>query len=496
MKDAMKISKLLEGVDCTVINGNNDIEITNISRDSKQIKDKGLFFCIKGLNVDGHKFAKSAIENGAVALIVQDEIREDLKDVLNDNIAVIKVENTRRAMPYISANFYEKPAEDLKVIAIVGTKGKTTTAFMIRDVLKKAGHKVGLMGTIFVDDGESVKSSGFTTPEADDLHKYLYNMRKNGCEFVVMEVSSQSFLMNRSDGIVFDLAIFTNISEDHIGQGEHKDFDDYFNCTKGLLKQAKRLVFNADADFIDKMVGDIEVEKLSFSAKKPSNYIADKISLIRKNDSLGVYFTANDKPYELSLPGEHNVHNALAAIAVGDIYDVPYEIVFDALQNIRISGRMEMIDYSDKFVLLIDYAHNAMSLDSSLKVLRKYNPARLICLFGCGGNRAKDRRFSMGEASGKLADLTIATSDNPRFEEPDAIIDDIIEGLKHTTGEFIRITDRKEAIKYALDNAKKGDIVLLAGKGHETYQEIKGVKYPMDERVMISELKDVCMGNS
>ena len=321
-------------------------------------------------------------------------------------------------------------------------------------------------------------------------------MRKNGCEFVVMEVSSQSFLMNRSDGIVFDLAIFTNISEDHIGQGEHKDFDDYFNCKKGLLKQAKRLVFNADADFIDKMVGDIEVEKLSFSAKKPSNYIADKISLIRKNDSLGVYFTANDKPYELLLPGEHNVHNALAAIAVGDIYDVPYEIVFDALQNIRISGRMEMIDYSDKFVLLIDYAHNAMSLDSSLKVLRKYNPARLICLFGCGGNRAKDRRFSMGEASGKLADLTIATSDNPRFEEPDAIIDDIIEGLKHTTGEFIRITDRKEAIKYALDNAKKGDIVLLAGKGHETYQEIKGVKYPMDERVIISELKDVCMGNS
>ncbi len=492
----MKISKALEGVKYTVINGDIDTKITNISRNSKEIRDKGLFFCIKGLNVDGHKFARSAIENGATALIVEEDVRGDLGELLTDDIAVIKVKDTRAVMPYVSANFYEKPAENLKIIAIVGTKGKTTTSFMIRDVLSKAGHKVGLIGTIFVNDGDNEISSNFTTPEADDLHKYLYSMKKNGCEFVVMEVSSQSFLMHRSDGIVFDLAIFTNISEDHIGDGEHKDFDDYFNCKKGLLKQAKKLVYNADADLIDKMVGDIEVEKLSFSAKKPSDYIADKISLIRKNDSLGVYFTANDKPYELSLPGEHNVHNALASIVVGDIYNVSYEVVFAALQSIRISGRMEMIDYSDKFVLLIDYAHNAMSLDSSLKVLRKYNPARLICLFGCGGNRSRDRRFLMGEVSGKLADLTIVTSDNPRFEEPDSIIDDIIAGLKKTTGGFMRITDRKEAIKYALDNAQKGDIVLLAGKGHETYQEIRGVKYPMDERVIISELRDVCLGNS
>lgn len=485
----MVIADILNEVKYTVLSGSLDIEVTNVSRSSNDISKGGLFFCIKGLKSDGHRYAEAAIKNGAVALVVETDIREELKDIpAAAGITIIKVENTRLAMPYISASFYKNPAKKLKIIAVVGTKGKTTTAYMIKDILQRGGHKTGLIGTIMIDDGENTIPAGFTTPEADDLHKYYARMLKNGCEIVVCEMSSQAFLMHRSDGIVFDMAVFTNISPDHIGEGEHKDFDDYFSCKKGLLNQARTLIYNADDDLSEKMIENLSCDKLiSFSVDKKADFVANNIKLERSDDALMVSFAVGNDKYTLGLPGEFNVHNAMAAIIIAQLFNVSRDIIFKSLKDVRVPGRMELINNPLGIVLLIDYAHNAVSLKSTLTVLRKYEPKRLICLFGCGGNRSKDRRYQMGEVSGKMADLTVITSDNPRFEEPELIVDDIESAIKKTNGAYERIVDRRQAIAYVLANARKGDIVLLAGKGHETYQEIKGVKYPMDERAIIRE---------
>lgn len=480
----MKISELINEIPHSLIQGDLNTEITHISRNSRKVGKDGLFFCIKGLKSDGHDFAKQAVEQGAKALVVERDIQ-----IEDESVVVIKVEHVRREMALIAANFYQRPANKMKLIAVIGTKGKTTTAFMIRELLIKNGYRVGLIGTIMIHNGVSSVEASFTTPESDDLQKYLCEMQENGCDYVVMEVSSQSYPMYRTHGLTFDYGVFTNISPDHIGEGEHKDFEDYFSCKQQLLKQCKLVIYNADADLADKMISPLTSELFSFSVGNKADIIAKDVVLKRDKDNLGVTFTVGGKSYELSVPGEFNVHNALAVIALAGILKIEHEILFSALKQVKIPGRMEPVSYSDDFTLLIDYAHNAMALESTLEVLRKYNPERLVCLFGCGGNRDKNRRFEMGEVSGNLADLTIATSDNPRFEEPEAIVEDIITGLKKTKGAYIKIVDRREAIQYILNHAKKGDIILLAGKGHETYQEIKGVKYPMDERDIIRECK-------
>lgn len=480
----MKISELLKGIPHTVLQGSTDTEITHISRNSKEIGEGGLFFCIRGLKTDGHRFAEAAVNQGAKALVIDREI-----SLQNKETVVIKVEHVRREMSLIAMNFYSKPAESMKLIAVIGTKGKTTTAYMLRELLLKKGHKVGLIGTVMIHDGISSVEASFTTPESDDLQKYLEKMRDNGCEYGVMEVSSQSYPMYRTHGMVFDYGIFTNISPDHIGEGEHKDFEDYFTCKQNLLKQCKTVLYNKDSEWSEKMIAGLSCPLYSFSAERDADVCASKLRLTRNKDTLGAAFTVDNREYELSVPGEFNVHNALAVIALAKKEGMEYETVFLALKEVRIPGRMEPVPFSDSFSLFIDYAHNAMALESTLQVLRRYSPNRLICLFGCGGNRDRNRRFEMGEVSGRLADLTIATSDNPRFEEPEAIVDDIITGLKKTNGEYIKIVDRREAIGYVLKNAQEGDIILLAGKGHETYQEIKGVKYPMDERELIGEFR-------
>lgn len=488
----MKIVNLLSGVKYDILCGDVQTDIKGISRSSNKVVKDGLFFCIRGLHSDGHTYANDAVSKGARALVVDKNILDTLEDT--KDITVILVDDVRVNMALISANFYENAHKRLKTIALVGTKGKTTTACMVKAVLDAAGYKCGLIGTIKINDGNQETNADFTTPESDDLHRYIYQMYKNNCKFVVMEVSSQAYQMHRSDGINFDIAIFTNISPDHIGAGEHKDFEDYFSCKQGLLKQAKFLIYNKDADLCDKMIAPIKVPMMSFAVDNMADVRAEKVSLIKKTDSLGVKFTVQSQSFELQLPGEFNVHNALAAICVGKHFGIDFETISKALANTKVAGRMEMVKVGDNFSVFIDYAHNAMSLESALTVLRKYKPARLVCLFGCGGNRDRNRRFQMGEISGKMADLTIATSDNPRFEEPEAIVDDIIEGIKKTDGKYIKIVDRIEAISYALNNAKAGDVILLAGKGHETYQEIKGIKHDMDERDIVEEIRKCMLG--
>ncbi|WP_024866910.1 UDP-N-acetylmuramoyl-L-alanyl-D-glutamate--2,6-diaminopimelate ligase [Butyrivibrio sp. FCS014] len=490
----MKLEKLLEELKYDITAGNSkeilnaaDIEIKNVVNDNRKIEEGSLFICIKGANFDGHSCASQAAEAGAAAVVVEHEVDlpEDCK------MPVIRVESTRYAMAFISAAYFDHPARKLKTIGITGTKGKTTTTYLIRSMLENAGHKVGLIGTIEVIIGDEHIHSENTTPESYTLQEYMARMVEAGCDAVVMEVSSQGLMLHRSQGFIFDIGIFTNIEADHIGPNEHKDFDDYMHCKGLLFKQCKVGICNGDDIHTDDILEGHTCEVETYGFGEGVDLRAINLAYIRKPGELGVFFDTDgliNVHAEIRTPGKFSVYNALCAIAVARHFGCTADEIAPALKNAKVKGRIEMVKVSDEFTLMIDYAHNAMALKSLLSTLRDYRPNRLVCLFGCGGNRSKLRRFEMGEVSGRYADFTIITSDNPRFEEPEEIMNDIETGMKKTDGKYIKITDRKEAIAYAIDNAEQGDIIVLAGKGHEDYQEIKGVKYPMDERDLIKEI--------
>ncbi|MCR5671868.1 MAG: UDP-N-acetylmuramoyl-L-alanyl-D-glutamate--2,6-diaminopimelate ligase [Butyrivibrio sp.] len=490
----MKLIELLEELRYTVTEGNTaktldpkDIEITKVVNDNRKIEEGSLFICIKGANFDGHSCAAEAAEKKAAAIVVSQnvELPEGCK------MAVIRVEDTRYAMAFISAAYFGHPARKLKTIGITGTKGKTTTTYLIRSMLENAGHKVGLIGTIEVIIGDEHIHAENTTPESYTLQEYMAKMVEAGCDAVVMEVSSQGLMLHRSQGFIFDIGIFTNIEADHIGPNEHKDFDDYMHCKGLLFKQCRIGICNGDDIHVDDILEGHTCEVETYGFGEGVDIRAINLAYIRKPGELGVFFDTDgliNIHAEIRTPGKFSVYNALCAIAVARLFDCTPEEIVPALKEAKVKGRIEMVKVSDEFTLMIDYAHNAMALKSLLTTLRDYRPNRLVCLFGCGGNRSKLRRFEMGEVSGRYADVTIITSDNPRFEEPEDIINDIETGIKKTDGKYIKITDRKEAIRYAIENGRQGDIIVLAGKGHEDYQEIKGVKYPMDERVLIAEI--------
>ena len=405
--------------------------------------------------------------------------------------AVVLVEDTRYALALISAAYFGYPAKKLKVIGITGTKGKTTTTFMIRSILEHAGISTGLIGTIEVIIGDKHIPAHNTTPESYEVQEYFAQMVAAGCKVAVMEVSSQGLKLHRTAGIRFDIGIFTNLAPDHIGENEHASFEEYMECKSRLFRQCDIGIVNAD----DEHCSDIlkghtcKVETYGFSEK--ADLRASDLKLVNRPGFLGVDYHVSgllNFDVEIDMPGRFSVYNSLVAIAVCRHFDIPKEDMLAALEVVQTKGRIEKVKVSDDFTLMIDYAHNAMSLESLLTTLKEYNPKRLVCLFGCGGNRSKLRRYEMGEVSGNLADLTVITSDNPRFEEPQAIIDDIKTGIAKTSGKYVEIIDRKEAIRYVIENGRPGDVIVLAGKGHEDYQEICGVKHPMDERVLIAEV--------
>ena len=405
--------------------------------------------------------------------------------------AVVLVEDTRYALALISAAYFGYPAKKLKVIGITGTKGKTTTTFMIRSILEHAGISTGLIGTIEVIIGDKHVPAHNTTPESYEVQEYFAQMVAAGCKVAVMEVSSQGLKLHRTAGIRFDIGIFTNLAPDHIGENEHASFEEYMECKSRLFRQCDIGIVNAD----DEHCSDIlkghtcKVETYGFSEK--ADLRASDLKLVNRPGFLGVDYHVSgllNFDVEIDMPGRFSVYNSLVAIAVCRHFDIPKEDMLAALEVVQTKGRIEKVKVSDDFTLMIDYAHNAMSLESLLTTLKEYNPKRLVCLFGCGGNRSKLRRYEMGEVSGNLADLTVITSDNPRFEEPQAIIDDIKTGIAKTSGKYVEIIDRKEAIRYVIENGRPGDVIVLAGKGHEDYQEICGVKHPMDERVLIAEV--------
>lgn len=480
-----KLKDLLEHLDYQCLQGTTDKEITSVVFDSRKAEPGSLFLCIKGAVSDGHTYAKEVAEKGASVLVVQDAVE------VPEDVTVIQVENSRYAMACISAAWFDHPAKKLKTIGITGTKGKTTTTYLVKSILENAGHKTGLIGTIETIIGEEHIPSANTTPESYLVQQYFAKMAEAGCDSVVMEVSSQGLMLHRTAGFTFDIGIFTNLEPDHIGPNEHKDFEDYLRCKALLFQQCKTGIFNADDQHLEQILEGhtCDVETFGFSEK--ADLRAENTRLVTGKGTLGIQYDVKglmDFPVEIDLPGKFSVYNSLTAIAVCRHFNVTEENIQKALKQAKVKGRIEMVKVSDDFTLMIDYAHNAMSLESLLTTLKEYKPNRLVCLFGCGGNRSKLRRYEMGEVSGKLADLTIITSDNPRNEEPQEIINDIKVGIGKTDGKYVEIIDRKEAIAYAIHNGQPGDIVVLAGKGHEDYQEIKGKKYPMDERILIQEI--------
>jgi UDP-N-acetylmuramoyl-L-alanyl-D-glutamate--2,6-diaminopimelate ligase len=481
----MKLSQLLERLKYEVVQGSDEIEITTLINDSRKVETGSVFVCISGAVSDGHKYIHDVAKRGAAAVIVERETEAPA------DVTVIRVSDTRYALALMSAAYFGYPGDKLRIIGITGTKGKTTTTYMIKSILEEVGHKVGLIGTIETIIGDEKIPASNTTPESYTIHQYFTRMVEAGCDSVVMEVSSQGLMLHRTAGIPFEIGIFTNLGRDHIGPNEHKDFDDYKRC-KGMLFQQCRLgIANVDDMYYPDVFEQSTCKTETFGFSEKADLKAVDTHLVSRPGYLGVAYHVTglmDFDVEIDIPGKFSVYNSLTAIAVCRHFKVPVDKIQKALKIAKVKGRIEMIKVSDDFTLMIDYAHNAMSLESLLTTLKEYNPTRLVCLFGCGGNRSRERRYEMGEVSGKLSDLTIITSDNPRDEEPQAIIDDIKTGIAKTEGTYVEICDRKEAIRYAIKHGRPGDVIVLAGKGHEDYQEIKGVKHPMDERVLIDEI--------
>lgn len=481
----MKLSALLERLEYTCLQGSLDKEVSRVDYDSRKVQEGSLFLCIRGAAADGHAFAGEVAGKGASVLVVEEPVE------VPEEVTVILVRDTRYAMALISAAWFGYPAEQLKVIGITGTKGKTTTTYMVKSILENAGYRVGLIGTIEAIIGDKVIPAVNTTPESYLVQKYFREMVDAGLSCVVMEVSSQAIMLHRTAGFTFELGIFTNIEPDHIGPNEHSSFEEYLGYKSRLLQQCRVGIVNRDDPHFPQMTAGHTCRLETYGFSEEADLRAEGARLVSKPGYLGVAYQVKglmDFPVEIDAPGKFSIYNSLTAIAICRHFQVSEEDIVRALKAAKVKGRIEMVKVSDEFTLMIDYAHNAMALESLLATLREYRPHRLVCLFGCGGNRSKLRRYEMGEVSGRLADLSIITSDNPRYEEPQAIIDDIKVGIGKTGGSFVEIIDRKEAIAYAIHHGEPGDIIVLAGKGHEDYQEIQGKKYPMDERTLIAEI--------
>lgn len=482
----MKISRLLEKIEYTLVQGDVNTEITTLVYDSRKTEGGSVFVCLKGYNSDGHKFAPKAISAGASVLVVQDDIDAP------EGVTIIKVKDTRLALAYMSAAYFDYPATKLKTIAITGTKGKTTTVSMIRSILETGGIKTGTIGTVGIVIGDNIYKTNNTTPESYEIQKAISQMVDEGCECMVIEASSLGLKWHRTDAIDFDYGIFTNFSDDHIGGAEHKDLEEYLFCKSLLFKQCKLGLINIDDKSYEGIIKDhtCQIETFGFN-NDAADISAYDDQLISKPGYLGVHFKTKGKlniGVDVPIPGRFSVYNGLSALSVCRHFDIDEETMIKGLDRATVKGRVESVPVPGDYTLLIDYAHNAMSMENVLTTLREYHPNRLITMFGAGGNRPKVRRYEMGEICGKLSDLSVITTDNPRFEEPLDIIEDIKIGINKTDGEYIVIPDRREAIRWCIENGKSGDIIVLAGKGHEDYQEIKGVKYHLDEREVIAEI--------
>ena len=482
----MKLDELLTKLNYELINGDTSIEINRIVYDTREKVMRGdVFVCICGAVFDGHDYINAVAADGASAVIVERDI--EITDELSE-LTVIRTANTRLALALMSAAFFGNPAEELFTVGITGTKGKTTTACMVREILEKCGIHTGLIGTIETIIGDEHIPSVNTTPESYKIHEYFRRMADAGCKCVVMEVSSQALKLDRTAGINFDIGVFTNLEPDHIGPNEHDSFEDYMRCKGILFRQCKTGIVNSDSEHAKEVLEGHTCEVETYGLNEGAELSAGNISYIHNGGNFSTSYDVSGAlklHVELTLPGLFSVYNSLCAIAVTRHFKVSDGLLLKALYEVKVEGRVEPVKVSDDFIVMIDYAHNAMSLESLLTTLKEYEPKRIVTVFGCGGNRSKDRRFEMGEISGRMSDFTVITSDNPRTEEPEDIMRDIETGIQRTDGKYIKIADRAEAVRYAVSAGQPGDIIVIAGKGHEDYQEIKGVKYHMKDRELV-----------
>lgn len=505
----MRLDRLLGEMPYRVMRGTEKTEVRGLRYDSRQILPGEAFVCIRGALTDGHRYLTEAVSRGASAVLLQEDelwACRRMRLLEREGLAVLGVLDTRCALAQMAAVWYGRPAARLKVIGITGTKGKTTTAYLIRAGLQEAGFRTGLIGTVETDTCRRRFSCVNTTPESLEIQAFLREMADAGCSYAVMEVSSQALKQHRTDGILFHAGVFTNLGRDHIGPGEHADMEEYLRCKRRLFTQCELAVGNGDDAHLGEIWQDTSCRKVVCrvetkggvdggaedlrQGKLKADYRAEDIRLTRTAAGFGSRSRLSgglEGELTLSMPGGFNVSNALEAAAVLRETGVSGEIILRALGSVQVPGRMEAVEGPADCRILVDYAHNAMSLEESLRTLKGYMEpdGRLVVIFGCGGNRSPERRASMGETAGRLADLTIITTDNPRYEDPRAIMSEIRRGVERAGGACEEICDRAEAIRTAIEQRKPGDVILIAGKGHETYQEIRGERFPMDDRELV-----------
>lgn len=484
----MKLAQLLQGVEYTLVQGSTDTEVRDIAYDSRKVQIGAAFVCIVGTTRDSHDYAREVVEHGACVLVIQHKLEE-----LPAGVTVVQVASSRSAMALMACNYFGRPAEKMTMIGVTGTKGKTTTAHMIRSVLLAAGRNCGIIGTNGVAYADVTRPLINTTPESYELQKMFSEMLAAGCDSVVMEVSSQGLMMDRVTGIHFNVGVFTNLYPDHIGgPGEHASFEEYRAWKGQLFRRCDVGVVNLDDKNCNTLLAGHTCRLVTYAMHHQADFKAQELKLQRSENFLGIAFQVTGREamdVKVNMPGEFSVYNSLAAIAVGRVLELPHKAIHDGLMNLSVKGRVEIVPVSKKFTILIDFAHNEAGTESLLSTLRAYQPARLVVLFGCGGDRSRLRRYGMGEVASKMADFLILTEDNNRFEEVEDILADIKVGIAQGRPEvpYVEIPDRLNAIHYALEHAQEGDLIAVIGKGHEAYRDRKGEKTPFLEREIIEE---------
>lgn len=474
----MKLSKIIQDVNYEEIIGSSDIDIKDVSADSNAVGKNGLFVCISGENYDGHEFIKQVVNYGCAAAVVERR--------LNTPITQIVVKDARVAVCEIAAAFYGHADKKMKIIGVVGTNGKTTTTHFIASVLMNAGVKCGLIGTLGVFYGDNVRESSLTTPDPIEFHKTLAEMYESGVEAVVMEVSAHAAHFKKVYGVEFEIGVFTNLTQDHLDF--FKDMENYRKAKMSFFKNnvCKYVVSNSDDEAGREIAETVNGKVLTYGIDNPADVFA--VNIEEKLSGTDFVLNLFDCIYDvkLNLAGRFNVYNALAAATACALYGVNPEKVAEGIENLKgVSGRLECV-FEGEFSVYVDYAHTPDGLKKSLSALKPH-AERLVCVFGCGGNRDKTKRPVMGRISGKIADFTVLTSDNPRYEEPMDILWDIERGLREETDNYVIVQERYEGIKYAINTAKKGDIILIAGKGSEKYQDVFGIKRPFSDKDTVNE---------
>ncbi len=473
----MLLKELLQDVDILEVRGEGNPDITGIYYNSLKVEAGGLFVAIEGFTTDGHKYVKSAVEKGAVAVICT-RFTEDT-DVLQ-----IKVADSRVAEAKVSANFFGKPASKIKIVGVTGTNGKTSVTYLVRHVLNTLGYKTGIIGTNQNMIGDEIIATGRTTPDSFELQELLCKMAEAGVQYLVMEVSSHALELSRVHGLEFEVGAFTNLTQDHLDF--HITMDNYAAAKAKLFAQSKHAIINTDDSYGQKMARECPCPTDTYGHGDDSTYRAEDV--VYNNN--GVEFTANGVRFTLEIPGEFSVYNGLCAIGICRTLGFAMEDIAKAIATAGgVKGRAEVVNTGNRgYTVMIDYAHTPDGVENILSTVRGFAKGRVVIVFGCGGDRDSTKRPIMGRIAGKMADFCVVTSDNPRTEDPMSIIKMVEEGVKETGVDYVVIESRYDAIKYALDNARKDDVIVLAGKGHETYQILNSGTIHFDEREVVREI--------